>query len=295
MTKLINEVTSTTGYVKTLDGNIWVKIAGTGKKTPVITLHGGPGFPHDYLETLESLSNDRPIIFYDQLGCGRSDRPINDSLWRCERFVSELETVRKELGVEQFHLFGSSWGTMLGMDYYLAFPQRVKSIIFQSPCLSAPQWAEDAKRLCAQMSPEWNEIVQKHEAAGTTDSPEYAEVKKKYGQNFGCRLPYFPLPLQRSFIAKGNDPYQVMWGPSEFTATGNLKDYDRTKELKQIHVPTLFTCGRYDEATPETVKMHADQVSGSRFVVFEKSAHCVQVEEPEAFLALLREFWDELS
>ena len=295
MSKLINQVNISSGYIHTPDGNIWVKIAGNHKTTAAVTLHGGPGFPHDYLESLESLSNDRSIIFYDQLGCGRSDRPKDKNLWRCERFVSELEILRSTLGIEQWHLFGSSWGTMLAMDYYLAFPQRVKSIVFKSPCLSAPQWAEDAKRLCLQMGPEWNEDVQKHEAAGTTDSVEYTEAKNQFMKNFVCRLPEIPISIQRSVVGKGNDPYEVMWGPSEFTATGNLKDYDRTKELRQISVPTLFTCGRYDEATPETVKSHAEMVKDSRFFIFEKSAHCAQAEEPETFLSLIREFWAELD
>lgn len=292
---LLNVLVSKSGQIPTPAGKIWFRLVGESEKTPVVTLHGGPGFPHDYLEPLEVVGHDRKILFYDQLGCGRSDRPKQTDSWNCAHFVEELETIRKTLEIEKWHLLGSSWGTMLGMDYYMAYPQHVASIVFKSPCLSAPQWAEDAKRLCREMGPEWLALTQKHEAEGTTSSAEYMDAKNKFNARFLCRLPDMPLPLSRSVVGNGNDVYQTMWGPSEFTATGNLKNYDRTSELRNIRVPTLFTCGRYDEATPETVSRQAALVPGGRLVIFEKSAHCAHLEEPDLFIETVSKFWNDVE
>jgi pimeloyl-ACP methyl ester carboxylesterase len=67
--------------------------------------------PHDYLDPLGDLAADRPVVFYDQLGCGRSDRRANEALWTVDRFVEELAIVRDALGLSRLHLFGNSWGS----------------------------------------------------------------------------------------------------------------------------------------------------------------------------------------
>ena len=93
-----------------VDGyQVWYRWVGRGG-VPLLLLHGGPGAGHDYLEPLEALAADRQIVFYDQLGCGRSDQPDDRSLWRLERFVAEIDTVRRALNLEQTHLLGQSWG-----------------------------------------------------------------------------------------------------------------------------------------------------------------------------------------
>lgn len=292
---LLNVLSSKSGMIPTQNGKIWFRLVGDSNRIPVVTLHGGPGFPHDYLEPLEVIGLHRPILFYDQLGCGRSDRPKGTDLWTCNSFVEELEHVRKALKIEKWHLLGSSWGAMLAMDYYLAYPEHVRSMVFQSPCLSAPEWAADAKRLCQEMGPEWLAITEKHETEGTTSSPEYMEAKKKFAARFICRLPEMPLPLNRSQVGFGNEVYQTMWGPSEFSATGNLKDYDRTRELRNTRVPVLFTCGRYDEATPETVSRQAALAPDSQLVIFEKSAHCSTLEESALFIETVTNFWNTVD
>src|SRR5690348_230327 len=124
------------GYIRVTGGLVWYKVVNPGNGIPLLTLHGGPGSPHDYLEPLEKLANERPIIFYDQLGCGKSERPENESLWQRSRFVEELGEIRKALKLEQVHLFGHSWGTMLAIDYALTKPDGLISLILASPALS---------------------------------------------------------------------------------------------------------------------------------------------------------------
>jgi proline-specific peptidase len=96
---------------------------------PLLCLHGGPGFTHYYLEPLEALADRRQVVFYDQLGCGNSDRPDDESLWTVDRFVEELAQVRAALGLDDLHLFGSSWGGMLAMQYTLDRKPDLRSLI----------------------------------------------------------------------------------------------------------------------------------------------------------------------
>ena len=104
-------------------------------------LHGGPGAPSYYLNPLEKVAEDRPVIFYDQLGAGRSDRPTDSTLSRVDRFVNELAQVRKALNLHEVHILGHSWGTMLAVDYMLTNPEGVQSLILASPALSVKRWS----------------------------------------------------------------------------------------------------------------------------------------------------------
>lgn len=132
------------GFIDVTGGKVWYQIHEKNtNSTPVIVLHGGPGSSHYSLQGLQKLVEDRPVIFYDQLGCGKSDRPIDTTLWNIDRFVEELGQIREALSLDEFHILGHSWGTTLAAAYYLSKPDGVKSIIFSSPCLSAPLWAED--------------------------------------------------------------------------------------------------------------------------------------------------------
>jgi proline iminopeptidase len=100
-------------------GRVWWLRVGNGPKTPLLLLHGGPGAGHNYLLSMKALADERPVIFYDQLGCGRSDSPENDSLYTVARSVEELGAVRKALGLDRIVLFGSSWGSMLAIEYFV--------------------------------------------------------------------------------------------------------------------------------------------------------------------------------
>ncbi|MCK9604314.1 MAG: alpha/beta fold hydrolase [Candidatus Omnitrophica bacterium] len=104
-------------------GKVWFRVAGKERKnTPLLVLHGGPGASWDYLQPLEALADERPVIFYDQLGCGNSERPLDKSLWTLSRYVDELETVVRELGLSSFHLLGNSWRRNPGNRPALFFP-----------------------------------------------------------------------------------------------------------------------------------------------------------------------------
>jgi proline iminopeptidase len=279
------------GYIQVDGGRVWYEIRGSGDAIPLLGLHGGPGFCHDYLEGLWDLADERPLILYDQLGCGNSERPEDRSLWIAERYVVELAQVRAALGLDRLHILGQSWGSMLLVDYMLTKPSGIASITLASPCTSIPMWLEDTGRLRKQLPAEVQEVLDRHEAAGTVTSAEYEAATLEYYRRHLCLMDPWPMALQRSTAKAGYPVYNTMWGPSEFNMTGgNLRYYDRTPRLHEITVPTLWTCGRYDEAQPATVAHYQSLLPGSELVVFENSSHTAHLEEREAYIRVLRDF-----
>ncbi|WP_078379987.1 proline iminopeptidase-family hydrolase [Sutcliffiella halmapala] len=279
------------GFIEVTGGKVWYQLHDTNtNQTPVIVLHGGPGSSHFAMQDLRILSKDRPVIFYDQLGCGKSDRPTDTSLWNIDRFVEELGQIKEALELEEFHILGHSWGTTLAAAYYLANPTGVKSIIFSSPCLSAPMWAADQDLNRKQLSRDVQETLKQCEENGTTDSQEYKDATAVFNKHFVCRLDPYPEFLKKGAHNRNPEVYNIMWGPSEFHVTGNLKDFDCTDRLKEIQVPTLYTCGRYDEATPKSTEYFSSLTPNGRFHEFEESAHMPYIEEPEEYVRVIGKF-----
>jgi proline-specific peptidase len=274
----------------------WYRSVGGGGapgQVPVLVLHGGPGFPHDYLEPLEALAETgRRVIFYDQLGCGNSDQPHDPSLWTVDLFVAEVQAIRRALGLERVHLLGHSWGGMLGMEYALTRPAGLASLVLVSSPASMAQWVAEANKLRAALPPEVQQTLLRHEAAGTTDDPAYEEAMLVFYRRHVCRLAEWPERILRSLakLDENSEVYGTMNGPSEFHVTGTLKTWDITPRFGEIRVPTLVLSGRYDEATPAIHETVYRGIPGSESVIFEESAHCCHVEEAEKFLRVVNHF-----
>ena len=274
----------------------WYRIVGKQAepgKFPVLVLHGGPGAAHDYLEPIGALATTgRPIIFYDQLGCGLSDHPHDPSLWQVSLFVEEVAAVRQALGLERLHILGQSWGGMLGMEYALTQPEGLVSLIVANSPASMIQWVSEANRLRADLPEQVQAWLLAHEAAGTTDSAEYQEAMQVFYKRHVCRTDPLPDSVQRSFAQIEADPevYHTMNGPSEFHVVGRLKNWDITGRLGEIRVPTLVLSGRYDEATPLIAETVHQGIRGSEWVLFEESSHMPHVEEAERYLEVVDEF-----
>jgi len=283
------------GYIEVEGGRVWYQIAGSGNAVPLILLHGGPGAPSHYLKPLERIAVDRPVIFYDQLGAGRSPAPDDRSLWTVERFVHELAQVRAALGLEEVHILGHSWGSMLAMDYMLTKPAGVRSLIFASPVMNADRWTEDARELLKALPEDTRALIEYHESEGTTDSPEYREAVMDYYRIYLSRSDPWSPDLLAAFEGLNTELYGYMWGPSEFTATGTLQDYNREADLPKLDLPVLFTTGRHDEATPETVRYFQSLVPGSEIQIFENSAHMTMLDEPDAYTEAIRSFLNRVD
>lgn len=286
------ERTAQEGFVRTSHGKVWYRIVG-GRTAgiPLLLLHGGPGFPHDYLKPLEALADQRPVIFYDQLGCGRSDRPDDPSLWTLERYVDEVAAVREALELETVHLLGQSWGTMLAVAYLSRFgPAGVVSTVLSAPYISTPRWIADQRAYLAAMPLPVQEAVRIHEASGDFAAPAYLEAMTSIYQKHLCRLESWPDCLQRSMDGVGAAIYAQMWGPSEFTVTGTLQTTDLTRRLVSLTMPVLFTCGEYDEATPATTRFYQELTPNADMIVFAGASHQHHLEQPEQYLAVVRRF-----
>jgi proline-specific peptidase len=279
------------GRIPVTGGRVWYRVVGAGRTVPLLTLHGGPGAGHDYLESLEALLDERAVILYDQLGCGLSDKPNDPSLWMIDRFVHEVDEVRDALGLDRVHLFGQSWGGWLAIEYMLSHPEGVVSLTLASTSASTAQFVRETQKLIDEMPAEMRDALHHGNEAQTYDDPDYVRAAAEFYQRHVCRLDPWPEPLQRtSENLEGNQVYLTMNGPNEFTVVGNLKDWDRTDRLGEITVPTLITVGRYDEITPACAETLHRGIPNSEVHLFEQSAHCAHLEERDKFNALLRDF-----
>jgi proline-specific peptidase len=230
-------------------------------------------------------------VFYDQLGCGKSDIPDDDSLWTPERFAREVQAVRDGLGLDRVHLLGHSWGGWLALEYVASKPRGVVSLTLASTSASVQAFVEAVPGLLAGLPPDVQDTIARCEKEGATESPEYQAASLVFYQNYLCRVQPWPEPLLRSMgNIQATPVYSRMWGPSEFTLTGTLRGWDRTGVLREIDVPTLITAGRYDEAIPPIAEDMHRRIKGSRLVIFEESSHSAHVEEPERFTSTLRDF-----
>jgi proline iminopeptidase len=285
------------GFITVEGGKIWYKIVGFKKSaTPLLVIHGGPGATHDYLESLSELADERPVIFYDQLGSGNSDIPLDDSLWRIERFVNELDTLIKELELTKVHLLGQSWGTMLAVDYMLSKSNsEVISLILSAPCLSTKLWIADQKKYLSELEIEVQHIISEAESIGNYSSSEYQNAMMLYYRKHMCNMQEWPEPLQRTFAKLGQAVYNYMWGASEFTVTGTLKNYDRIEKLKEIKIPVLFTAGRFDEASPDSTLIYKNNLPGSEIYIFEDATHSHHLEKKDEYNSVIKSFLKKMN
>ncbi len=289
------------GFIPVEDGyRVWYRIVGGGgeqESLPLLVLHGGPGAPHDYLDNLAALASDtRRVIFYDQLGCGHSDIPDEDTIrqWGVQRFVDELATVRRALGLDRVHILGQSWGGMLAIEYALTQPAGLVSLILSNTTPSIPLWVAEANRLRAELPPAVNATLLRHEEAGTTDSTAYQEAMAVFYDRHVVRVQPLPDFVQRAFDNIGA-VYHIMNGPSEFHVIGVIKDWDRSDRLSEIHVPTLIISGEYDESTPTINEVLHKGIVGSEWVLLENCSHLSHVEEPERYMQLVQNFLQKIE
>jgi len=283
------------GFVPTRFGRVAYRVFGerSGGAVPLLVVHGGPGLPSDYMEPLAALAaldpERRPVVLYDQLGCGRSDRP-SPGPWTTEYFVGELGKVRAALSLDRVHLYGHSSGSQIVVDYALLKPEGILSYVLADPPLSIPRWLADLDVYRAALPAEVREVLDRCEAAGATAGDEYSRATRAFYDRHFCRLSPWPPPLERALQGYSDEVYRAMWGASELCMTGLLKDYDRSARLGELDAPVLFLCGRHDEATPETTAWYRSLVPGAEMAVVEDSSHTPHLENPEATLAAVRAF-----
>jgi L-proline amide hydrolase len=276
----------------------WYRVTGdlTSSKAPIFLLHGGPGAAHNYIDAYKLLAADgRAVIHYDQLGCGNSTLlpDKGGDFWTPQLFVDELENLIDHLGQRAaFHVLGQSWGGMLGAEYGTRRPEGLKSLTIANSPASMALWTSEAMRERAEMPPEIQDALNRHEAAGTYADPEYQKATMWVYERHVCRVVPFPPEVTATFdqVARNPTVYNVMNGPNEFFVIGTLKHWDIIPDLPKINVPTLVISGRHDEATPACVRPYHDGIKGSEWVIFENSSHMPHVEETALCMATVGAF-----
>ncbi len=278
------------GFIKVTGGRVWYKIVGKKKGIPLIVLHGGPGSGHGYMTPLEDLSDDREVIFYDQLGCGKSDEPKDKRLWTVDRSVEELGQVTDALKLKEFHILGQSWGSALAICFYCSQPKGIKSLVLSDPYIDTPRWNSDASKLLKTLPKKIQKILSRNEDQEFVKTDEFKNASEEYYKRYVHRMDPIPDNFKKTKSKKGDAVYNYMWGAKEFAITGTLKNFDPTDKLPGIKVPVLFLCGRFDEATPETTRYYKSLIPGARMKVFENSAHLPHWTDRKQYMKTVQEF-----
>jgi len=278
------------GYVDYGGYRTWFRIVGDlGSATPLLALHGGPGSTHNYFAPLEALAPERPVVLYDQIGCGNSDRPT-DIDWTVDVFRDEVVAVRDQLGLERIHLLGTSWGGMLALEHVLSGARGIVGLILSSTLASVDQWAAEQMVLRNALPADVVEVLDRHEAAGTYDDPEYERAMDVYFDRHFYRGPQPREELERMAAGRAPNVYHAMQGPNEWTVTGALKGWDVRDRLHELDVPTLVVRGRYDMCTDAIAAALVNGIRGAREVVLEHSSHTPALEESDRYLQVVGDF-----
>lgn len=279
-------------------GRIYVRVNGNlaGPKPPIVLVHGGPGGTHGPLLDALALSEERAVIFYDQLDSGRSDQTNNRANWNVGRFVNELDAIRAALGIKRWYVLGHSWGGTIALEYGARRPAELAGVILASPLISTRSWLKDANDLVAKLPTTVQSELKACDGPQPPPESVCGEATKQFYMAFNRREPASPaLKAYRSQSGKGDNYqlYETMWGKSEFVSTGTLKTYDGEPLLAKLDGPhTLFIVGQYDEARPVTAAEFADRVPGSELAVVPGAAHGILTDRPDETVALLRAWLD---
>ncbi len=284
--------------------HVWTKRIGNNPELKVLLLHGGPGSTHEYLEAFDSYLPAAGVeyYYYDQLGSGNSDQPDDPSLWELERFVDEVEQVRRalELGRDNMVLYGQSWGGLLAMEYALTHQDHLLALVISNMMASAPAYTAYAEHVLAPaMDQTALAEIRALEANGDTDNPRYMRLLTPlhYEQHL-LRMPadQWPDPAQRGLAHINPAIYVPMQGPSELgmSADAKLADWDRFDDLERITVPTLVIGAEHDTMDPRHMAEMARRLPKGRYLHCPNGSHLAMYDDQETYFSGLVDFLHNL-
>lgn len=278
--------------------NVWTKRIGNNPTIKVLLLHGGPACTHEYFECFENFFPQENIEFYyyDQLGSYYSDQPTDTSLWQLDRFVEEVEQVRKALNLDKnnFYLLGHSWGGILAMQYALKYQQHLKGLIISDMMSSAPEYGKYAEDvLSKQMDKNVLDTIRAIEAKKDFSNPTYMRLlTPNFYEKHICRFPEsnWPDPVKRTFKHLNSVIYTQMQGPSEFGIAGNLANWNVKDLLKNITTPTLTIGAKYDSMDPEHMKWMSTQFPNGTYLYCANGSHMCMYDDQQTYFKGLIKF-----
>ena len=277
---------------------VWTKRVGNNPRIKVLILHGGPAATHEYFECFDSFFPGAAIeyYYYDQLGSYYSDQPKDDTLYEIDRFVEEVEQVRKALKLDKsnFYLYGHSWGGILAVEYALKYQDNLKGLIISNMTMSASVYVKYIEEvLSPQMAPDVLSEILELEAKEDFDNPRYMELLlPNFYVGHLIRMPIdeWPDPVHRAFNHINNDVYRSLWGPSELRVRGKLKTWNRTQDLDKINVPTLVIGATYDTMDPKHMEWVASQIKRSQFLLCPNGSHMALYDDQVTYFSGLIKF-----
>jgi proline iminopeptidase len=279
---------------------VWVKRTGNNPGLRVLLLHGGPGATHEYLEACDSYLPGAGIeyYYYDQLGSGFSDKPEDPSLWDLDRFVDEVEQVRRALGLgpDDFVLYGHSWGGILATEYALRHQEHLRAIVISNMMSSVPAYNAYAEQvLMPAMDQAALAEIKALEASGDIENPRYMELlNEQHYVHHVLRMPVedWPDPAVRGFAHINPAIYVSMQGPSELgiSADASLAHWDRSADLAAIDVPALVIGARHDTMDPGHMEMMAGRLPQGCYLFCPDGSHMAMYDDQAVYFAGLIDF-----
>lgn len=279
---------------------VWTKRVGNNPKIKVLLLHGGPGGTHEEFDCFDGYFPNESIeyIYYDQLDSYYSDKPNDSTLWTTDRFVDEVEQVRKALNLnkDNFYLLGQSWGGILAMEYALKYQDNIKGLIISNMMASAPEYGKYADEVLGpQLPPEVLKEIKVMEANNDFSNPRYNELLMNYYYTqHTLRMPIEKWPKSVNLLFQHLNPniYVYMQGPSEFGMAGNatLKNWDVSKKLKTLKIPTLVIGAKYDTMDPKYMEWMSKEVQNGRFLYCKNGSHLAQYDDQKTYFKGLIKF-----
>ena len=285
------------GFLDVNGGKIWYEVIGEGNNTPILLLHGGPGYPSYYLNPLKALAHNRSVIMFDQLGCGRSDKLVDTTLMTIDAYVAQTKKLIEHLKIKELIIYGHSWGTTLGTEYYDKFPDGIKALILGSPCIDLTMWQQDADTLMSILPDTIESTLRLSMENIVPDSSKLKDAIDYYNNQYYTRKHPLSKDILKADSAWYRSPivYKYMWGMDEYFVNGTLHGYDGKDILRKIIVPVLYITGEYDSARPSTVKKYQEITLNSKLEIIKGAGHQTQNDNPEAEIKIIESFLSELE
>jgi proline iminopeptidase len=279
---------------------VWTKRIGNNPDLRMLLLHGGPGATHEYLEGFDSHLPAAGVeyYYYDQLGSAWSDQPDEPSLWQLDRFVDEVEQVRRalDLGPKNFVLYGHSWGGILAIEYALQHQQYLRGLVISNMMADVQAYNTYAEQV---LMPEMDKAklaeIKALEASGDIENPRYMELlNEQHYVHHVLRMPVedWPNPVQRAFAAINPAIYVSMQGPSELgiSQDATLAHWNRFADLGSITVPSLVIGGAHDTMDPAHLEQMAQRLPAGRYLHCPEGSHLAMYDDPLTYFSGLIDF-----
>jgi proline iminopeptidase len=274
----------------------WVKIEGSGNgTTPLVVIHGGPGGNHYVFERTAGplLAQTRTMVYYEQRGCGRSERPESDEDYTIPHLTRDFKELKKWLGTEKVDLLGYSFGAELALEITNVFPEEVNQIILSAPSLMNTD-IQKMVQITGFMSVAelslFNEISKLQQ--------EERSLEEIYDRVWGIvdQNTVDSLLFENKQVANKN---RELWEESNLINTGlmmtairnNPMEIPLISRLEKIKNHALILTGVFDRNTGVPIsKIIHTQLENSNLVLFEKSAHFPDLEETKKFVKIINNF-----